>query len=74
MNIQLKNLTRAQVDMLDTMWSLDSESEYFDWYDQLTARDQHCADVLQQLVILESMEETLVNCDEAVAVLKKFRL
>ncbi len=74
MTIQLKNLTQAQVDMLDIMWSLDSESEYFDWYDQLTARDQHCADVLQHLVILEVMEETLVNCDEAVAVLKRFRL
>ena len=74
MTIHIANLTQAQVEMLDTMWSLDSESEYFDWYDQLTAEDQHCADVLQRLVILESMEETLGNCAEARAVLQQFQL
>ena len=60
--------------MLDIMWSLDSESEYFEWYDQLATKDQNCADVLQRLVILEVMEETLGDCDEAVAVLKRFQL
>ena len=74
MTIHIANLTQAQVEMLDTMWSLDSESEYFDWYEQLTAEDQHCADVLQRLVIIESMEETLGNCAEARAVLQQFRL
>jgi hypothetical protein len=74
MTIQIKNLTQAQVEMLDTMWSLDSESEYFEWYDQLTVKDQHCADVLQRLVILEVMEETLGDCAEAKAVLKRFQL
>lgn len=74
MTIQIKNLTQAQVEMLDIMWSLDSESEYFDWYNQLTAEDQHSADVLQRLVILEAMEENLGNCAEAGAVLQQFRL
>jgi uncharacterized protein YukE len=74
MTIHLTNLTPDQVEMLDTMWHLDSESEYFDWYGQLTAEDQHCADVLQRLVILESMEETLGNCAEAGVVLQQFRL
>ena len=74
MTIHLTNLTPAQVEMLDTMWSLDSESEYLEWYEQLTARDQHSADVLQRLVILETMEENLGNCAEAGAVLQQFRL
>jgi hypothetical protein len=74
MTIHLTNLTPDQVEMLDTMWHLDSESEYFDWYGQLTAEDQHSADVLQRLVILESMEETLGNCAEAGVVLQQFRL
>ena len=70
MTIHLTNLTTDQVEMLDTMWHLDSESEYFDWYGQLTAEDQHCADVLQRLVILESVEEILGNHAEARAVLQ----
>jgi uncharacterized protein YukE len=74
MNIHLTNLTPYQVEMLDTMWHLDSESEYLDWYEQLTAEEQCCADVLQRLVILESMEETLGNCAEARSVLQQFRL
>jgi hypothetical protein len=74
MTIHLTNLTPDQVDMLDTMWHLDSESQYLDWYEQLTAEDQHSADVLQRLVILESMEETLGNCAEAGVVLQQFRL
>ena len=74
MTIHLTNLTPDQVEMLDTMWHLDSESEYLDWYKQLTAEDQHSADVLQRLVILESMEENLGNCAEAGAVLQQFRL
>jgi hypothetical protein len=56
------------------MWHLDSESEYLDWYEQLTAEEQCCADVLQRLVILEAMEETLGNCAEARSVLQQFRL
>jgi uncharacterized protein YukE len=74
MDIHLTNLTPYQVEMLDTMWHLDSESEYLDWYKQLTAEEQCCADVLQRLVILEAMEENLGNCAEARSVLQQFRL
>jgi hypothetical protein len=74
MDIHLTNLTPYQVEMLDTMWHLDSESEYLDWYETLDARDQHSADVLQRLIILECMEENLGNCAEAGAVLEQFRL
>ena len=74
MTIHIDNLTQTQVDMLDHMWSLDTEQDYFDWYELLDAEDQHCADVLQRLMILESMEEILGNHAEARAVLQKFRL
>jgi hypothetical protein len=75
MDIHLTNLTPYQVEMLDTMWHLDSESEYLDWYEQLTAEEQCCADVLQRLVILESMESAVVSdCSQARAVLQQFRL
>ena len=74
MTIQIDNLTQAQVDMLDHMWSLDTEQDYLDWYELLDAGDQHCADVLQRLIILESMEEIMGNHAEAKAVLQRFRL
>ena len=74
MTIHIDNLTQTQVDMLDHMWSLDTEQDYLDWYETLDARDQHCADVLQRLVILESVEEILGNHAEAKAVLQRFRL
>ena len=75
MTIHLDNLTQAQVDMLDHMWSLETEQDYFDWYETLDAEDQHCADLLQRLVILESLEPAVVSdCSQARAVLQRFRL
>ena len=75
MTIHIDNLTQAQVDMLDHMWSLDTEQDYLDWYETLDAGDQHCADVLQRLVILETLESAVVSdCSQAHAVLQRFRL
>ena len=75
MTIQIDNLTQAQVDMLDHMWSLDTEQDYLDWYETLDAEDQHCADVLQRLVILETLESAVVSdCSQARAVLQRFCL
>ena len=75
MTIQIDNLTQAQVNMLNHMWSLDTEQDYLDWYKLLNARDQHCADVLQRLVILETLESAVVSdCSQARAVLQRFRL
>ena len=75
MTIHLDNLTQAQVDMLDHMWSFETEQDYLDWYELLDAKDQHCADVLQRLIILETLEPAVVSdCSQARAVLQKFRL
>ena len=75
MTIHIDNLTQTQVDMLDHMWSLDTEQDYLDWYELLDAKDQHCADVLQRLIILETLEPAVVSdCSQARAVLQKFRL
>jgi hypothetical protein len=59
MSIQIENLTPYQVEMLDAMWACESSEEYLDWYNLLDAEDQEMADVLQRLVILETMEEML---------------
>lgn len=59
MTIQIENLTPYQVEMLDAMWACESAEEYLDWYNLLDAEDQAMADVLQHLVIMETMEEML---------------
>jgi hypothetical protein len=74
MTIHLTNLTEDQCAMLDVMWALDSEDDYLDWYAQLNKQEQLTADLLQRLVILETMDQVLEDCSEAQQVLKKFRL
>ena len=74
MTIHLTNLTEDQCAMLDVMWALDSEDDYLDWYSQLNKQEQLTADLLQRLVILETMDQVLEDCSEAQQVLKKFQL
>ena len=78
MSISIENLTPYQVEMLDAMWACESSEEYLDWYNLLDAEDQEMADVLQRLVILETMEEMLSEVSnqyqDARTYLKKFRL
>ncbi len=73
--ITINNLTPYQVEMLDHMWSLETEEEFFEWYNLLDEEDQILADGLQQMIILESMEEVLDNdYKDAKEALKKFAL
>lgn len=78
MAIQIENLTPYQVDLLDAMWACESMEQYLDWYNLLDADDQAMADVLQHLVILETMEEMLSEASNQYAdvrmYLKKFML
>lgn len=70
--ITINGLSKRQKRMLNIMWKLDTEEEYFEWYDSLDAELQTEADLLQRLVILESYEEDLGDCKEAKEVLGKF--
>lgn len=78
MSIQIENLTPEQVEMCDLMWSFETAEEYLEWYELLDAEDQRQAEVLQHLIILESMEEMLAQVHgqyaEARQVLQRFRL
>ena len=78
--MQIEHLTAEQCEMLDYMWNeLDSEQEFIDWYDALDERQQRMADILQRMVILESLDEEMLqnsNTDLTLAnsVLDRFRL
>ena len=59
--MNIENLTEAQVEMCDIMWSFDTAEEYLAWYELLDSEDKRQADVLQRLIIQESMEEMLTE-------------
>jgi hypothetical protein len=70
--ITITGLTRRQKRMLNIMWDLDTEDDYFEWYNSLDTELQAEADLLQRMVILESFEEDLGECTEAKKFLAKF--
>ena len=76
--IRIENLNEYQVQMLDHMWSLDTEEEFFEWYNLLDDADKHDADLLVRMVVIESLEKEAEQRKdpyaEANAVLSKFRL
>ena len=72
--IQIEKLTPYQCEMLDTMWEMETESEYFAWYELLDREDQLLAESLQCLIILESMEPIVIDTTVAGLYLKKFQL
>lgn len=74
--IQIENLTAYQVEMLDHMWSLDTEEEFFEWYNLLDEEDQNLADSLQQMIILAQFDEMVetTKFEDAKDILKKFAL
>lgn len=72
--IRIENLTQYQVDLLDIMWAIDDESEFFEWYHNLDREDQVMADDLMRLLVMEMREEDLGDLSEAQAVLKQFML
>jgi predicted translin family RNA/ssDNA-binding protein len=63
--ITITGLTRRQKRMLNIMWDLDTEEDYFEWYNSLDEELQQEADLLQRMVIIESQEEDLVDLTDA---------
>ena len=72
MSIEIKNLTPEQVDMLDAMWACESAEEYLDWDHLLDAEDQEMADVLQRMIILETMDEMLEEVSDGYAEVRAY--
>ena len=58
--------------MLDIMWSFDSAEEYLNWYHLLDAEDQDMADVLQRMIILETMDEMLEEVSDNYTDIKSY--
>jgi hypothetical protein len=72
--IQIENLTSYQVDMLDVIWEMETEDEYFAWYQLLDREDQMLAESLQALIFFESIEPMMEDTTVAELYLKQFQL
>lgn len=70
--IHLDNLTPEQVEMLDTMWSLESYDEFQTYLNSLSKSDRQQAESLAKLIILAEMDNLVGECVEAKEVLKRF--
>jgi hypothetical protein len=74
--MKLDGLTERQVELLDTMWSIEEFSEVETWMATLSRADRMEAQNLQNLVILEAFEEAMEHSKypEANRVIDQFRL
>jgi len=74
--MKLEGLTERQVELLETMWSIDGFEELELWMATLDRADRIEAQNLQNLVILEAFEEAMEHSKypEANRVIDQFRL
>lgn len=72
--ITISGLTKRQKRMLNIMWDLDTEDDYFEWYYTLDKELQDEADLLQRMVLIESLDQDAKDVTQANKLLKQFQL
>jgi len=72
--IKIHGVTKRQKRMLNIMWNLDSEEDYFEWYNSLDENLQKEAELLQRLVIMAELDNEGIDTTDAEKYLKKFAL
>lgn len=75
--IEINGLTLEQVELLDAMWSFDTEEDLHEWQDSLPLRLSQQVDSLILLVLLEQFDRLLLIDEDysmATDYLQKFRL
>jgi bifunctional N-acetylglucosamine-1-phosphate-uridyltransferase/glucosamine-1-phosphate-acetyltransferase GlmU-like protein len=74
----ITNLTEKQVSLLNTMWSLDSMEDLLGWMATLSEEDLKQSLALQELLIINSIDETIEYMDaedfqEAASVISRIK-
>jgi len=72
--ITINGITKRQKRMLNIMWNIDSEDDYFEWYHSLDEHLQKEAELLQRLIIMAELDNTTIDTTDAKELLKKFAL
>lgn len=70
--ITIDGLTKEQVRMLDEMWALDTMQEMAEWMENVPPEKRQMAELLQEMIILASIDEDLDELSDATQVLSKF--
>jgi hypothetical protein len=73
--IRIEHLSQEQYQMLDLIWSFNSQDEYLEWYSELDEPDRQQALVLMRLMAYEVLEHKVDTFrDQARELLDQFRL
>jgi uncharacterized protein YukE len=72
--ITIHGVTKRQKRMLNIMWNLDTEEDYFEWYNSLDTELQQEAELLQRLIIMAELDNEVRDTTDAKQLLKKFAL
>ena len=73
--IRIEHLSQEQYQMLDLIWSFNSQDEYLEWYSELDEADRQQALVLMRLMAYEVLEHKVDTFrDQARELLAQFRL
>jgi uncharacterized protein YukE len=72
--VTIHGVSKRQKRMLNIMWNLDSEEDYFEWYNSLDDNLQKEAELLQRLIIMAELDNEVRDTTDAKELLKKFAL
>jgi hypothetical protein len=72
--ITIHGVSKRQKRMLNIMWNLDSEEDYFEWYNSLDDELQKEAELLQRMIIMAELDNAVNDTTDAKELLKKFAL
>ena len=72
--IKIHGVSKRQKRMLNIMWNLDSEEDYFEWYNSLDENLQKEAELLQRMIIMAELDNQINDTTDAKELLKKFAL
>jgi hypothetical protein len=71
-DITIHGVSKRQKRMLNIMWNLESEEDYFEWYNSLDAELQKEAELMQRMIIMAEMDKEELDLTEARKLLSKF--
>ena len=72
--IKIHGVSKRQKRMLNIMWNLDSEEDYFEWYNSLDDNLQKEAELLQRLIIMAELDNEVRDTTDAKELLTQFAL
>lgn len=74
--MRITGLNKNQVEMLDMMWSFETQEELMLWMDTLTEKEVRQVQSLLELIRFELIEEQINKdgCFDAIVYLQKYKL